>query len=71
MKTTIDIPEETLSELLRQTGARTKREAVLKAVEAFNRQHAVDSLVATFGTWKVDSNDEIEAADMREAERSR
>ena len=37
MKTTIDIPEKTLEEAMRHTGAKTKREAIVTAVEKFNR----------------------------------
>ncbi len=71
MKTTIDIPDESLDALLRLSGAKTKRDAILTAVEEYNRRHEVERLVATFGTWKMDSNEEIEAADLAEAGKSR
>jgi Bacterial antitoxin of type II TA system, VapB len=67
MKTTIDIPDESLSALLRLSRAKTKREAILAAVGEYNRRHEIESLVATFGTWKIDTNEEIEAADLAEA----
>jgi Arc/MetJ family transcription regulator len=38
MKTTIDIPEKSLEEAMRHTGAKTKRDAVVTAVEEFNRR---------------------------------
>jgi Arc/MetJ family transcription regulator len=44
MKTTIDIPEEVLKEAIRHTGAKTKREAVLNAVEDFNRRRRLAAL---------------------------
>ncbi len=44
MKTTIDIPENVLSEAIRHTGAKTKREAVVAAVEDFNRRHRLATL---------------------------
>jgi Arc/MetJ family transcription regulator len=66
MKTTIDIPEKTLADAIRFTGAKTKREAVVKALEEFNRQHLVKDLIASFGTWEMATNDEIEAGDMAE-----
>jgi len=66
MKTTIDIPEETLKDTMRFTKAKTKREAVIKALEEFNRQQLVKEVVASFGTWDIASNDEIEAGDMAE-----
>jgi Arc/MetJ family transcription regulator len=66
MKTTIDIPEKTLADAMRFTGAKTKREAVVKVLEEFNRQHLVKDLIASFGTWEMATNDEIEAGDMAE-----
>ena len=69
MKTTIDIPDQTLADAMRFTGAKTKREAVVKALEAFNRQQLVKEVVASFGTLNFASNDEIEAADMEEIAR--
>ena len=66
MKTTIDIPDQALADAMRFTGAKTKREAVVKALEAFNRQQTVEGLVASFGTLDFASNDEIEAGDLEE-----
>jgi hypothetical protein len=67
MKTTIDIPDGAFNALLKLSGAKTKREAVLAAVEEYNRRHEVESLVATFGSWRMDDNEKIEAADLAEA----
>ena len=39
MKTTIYISESALKEAMRFTGAKTEREAVVSAVEGFNRRH--------------------------------
>jgi len=64
MKTTIDIPDEALADAMRFTGAKTKREAVVNALEDFNRRQRVRELCATFGTWDIASNDEIEAGDL-------
>jgi hypothetical protein len=66
MKTTIDIPEKALADAMRFTGAKTKREAVVKALEEFNRRQRVENLVASFGTWDIATNDEIEAGDLAE-----
>jgi Arc/MetJ family transcription regulator len=44
MKTTIDIPEKVLAETIKHTGAKTKREAVVSAVEDFNRRHRLAAL---------------------------
>jgi Bacterial antitoxin of type II TA system, VapB len=64
MKTTIDIPDAALADAMRYTGAKTKREAVVKALEEFNRQQRVQDLIANFGTLNFATNDEIEAGDM-------
>ena len=46
MKTTIDIPESTMEEAMKFTGAKTKREAVVTAVERFNRLKRLEKLNA-------------------------
>jgi Arc/MetJ family transcription regulator len=51
MKTTIDIPEKALREVMRHTGAATKREAVVTAIDEYNRRRRVEELVKTFGTF--------------------
>ncbi|MDE3067590.1 MAG: type II toxin-antitoxin system VapB family antitoxin [Verrucomicrobiota bacterium] len=45
-KTTIEIPETTLDEAMKFTGAKTKREAVVTAVERFNRLKRLEKLNA-------------------------
>ncbi len=52
MKTTIDIPQEELEEVLRNTGASTKREAVVTAISDFNRRQRLAKLVERFGTYE-------------------
>lgn len=70
MKTTIDIPDEALADAMRFTGAKTKREAVVRALEDFNRRKRVDQFIREAAGSMPDfpSNDEVEAADVeREA----
>jgi len=50
MKTTVDIPDSALEEAIRHTGAKTKREAVVMALEEFNRRRRLQSLAEKFGT---------------------
>ncbi len=73
MKTTIDIPDEALADAMRFTGAKTKREAVVKALEEFNRRRRVDQFIREAGGAMPDfpSNDEIEAADIEREEHLR
>ncbi|MGI8820007.1 MAG: type II toxin-antitoxin system VapB family antitoxin [Chthoniobacterales bacterium] len=67
MKTTIDIPDKELRDAMRFTKAKTKREAVVKALEEFNRRQRMSALVKYTGTFKsLMTNDEIEALDKQE-----
>jgi len=68
MKTTIDIPRKELSDAIKFTKAKTKREAVVTALKDFNRRQRVAEVAATFGTWDIASNEELEAADVEENE---
>lgn len=52
MKTTIDIPEAELEEVLRHTRARTKRDAIVTAVSEFNRRKRLEQLAEQLGTFE-------------------
>jgi hypothetical protein len=65
MKTTIDIPENALADAMRFTGAKTKRDAVVMAIEDFNRRRKVADFLKLGGSFPdFPTNDEIEAADL-------
>ena len=64
MKTTVDIPDDMLGELIENTEARTKREAILTAIEEYNRKKKIAALADVVGTF-----DQFMTAD--ELERSR
>lgn len=65
MKTTVDIPEKALREAMKFSKAKTKREAILAALDEFNRKRRMAALVRHFGTFTtLMSNDEIEAMEM-------
>jgi hypothetical protein len=67
VKTTIDIPENELRDAMRFTRAATKREAVVKVLEEFNRRRRMAELVKYSGTFsdRFPTNDEIEAIDAK------
>jgi Arc/MetJ family transcription regulator len=44
MKTTIDIPDMLLREAIKHTGAKTKRDAVVTAVDEFNRRRRLEEM---------------------------
>jgi hypothetical protein len=66
MKMTIDIPEDQLREAMRHCKAATNREAVLIALEEYNRPNRMAALVKLSGTCRnLDTNEEIEALQIR------
>jgi Arc/MetJ family transcription regulator len=52
MKTTIDIPEAMLKEAMRNSKAETKRDAVLAALDEYNRRRRQARLIRHLGTFK-------------------
>lgn len=69
MKTTIDIPEKELREVLRHTGAATKKEAVVTAIVDFNRRKRLERLAGQLGTFEnMITLEELER--LREDERT-
>ena len=65
MKTTIDIPDAELRDLLTRTKARTKREAVVTAIRDYNRHSRMQDLCSILGTFdQFMTQDELRA--MRE-----
>ena len=65
MKTTVDIPDMELKAAMRFTKAKTKRDAVVRVLEDFNRRQRMAELVKHAGSFgdAFPTNDEIEAAD--------
>ncbi len=49
MKTTVDIPDQELRDVMKNTRAKTKREAVNAAVSEYNRQHRVKKVLGFLG----------------------
>lgn len=52
MKSTFDIPDEKLQEAMEHSRASNKREAVIEAIDQYNRLMRAQKVVATFGTFK-------------------
>ena len=73
MKTTVDIPEHELRDAIRFTKAKTKREAIVKILEEFNRRKRMAELVRYAGTFDdtFPTNDRIEAVDATRERRLR
>jgi len=49
MKTTIDIPDDELRDIMKNTRAKTKREAVIAAVAEYNRRCRVEKVLGFLG----------------------
>ena len=45
MKTTVDIPDDELRDVMRYTHAATKREAIVTAIAEFNRRRRMATLI--------------------------
>lgn len=63
MKTTVDIPEKELKDLLSFTRAKTKKEAITRAVTEFNHKNRMRKLNSLLGTFE----DFITNEELREA----
>lgn len=67
VKTTVDIPDQELSDLLQFTGAATKKDAIVAAVTEFNRCRRMAALVKYSGcSDTMLPHEEIEALDAEE-----
>ena len=66
MKTTLNIPDKCMDALLKATKAKTKTEAVNKAIEEYIYQENVKKLVALAGTGGFMTSEELQK--MREME---
>ena len=71
MKTTIDIPELAMEEAMKFTGAKTKREAVVTAVERFNRLKRLEKLNARVRGQFRDFMTQADLKAMRAADMSK
>src|SRR5436190_1843898 len=67
MKTTIDIPEKLMRETIKHTSAKTKRDAVITALEKFNRLQRLRELNSRLRGTFVDFMTQDDLKVMREA----
>ena len=66
MKTTIDIPGSDLREIMKYTGAKTKREAVVTAVRRFNKRKRLEALAERLHGSMPDFMTQEDLKNMRE-----
>ena len=68
MRTTIDIPEDLMNELMSVSEIRKKKEAVRTALEEFVRRKKIEKLLALPGTIEVsDVTAELEEMELVES----
>ena len=65
MKTTVEIPDEELRQVIKYTKAKTKREAVVHAIKYFNRRQRLAQLTKVLGTFE-DFMTQDDLKEMRE-----
>ena len=65
MKTTVDIPDKELSDAMKFTGAKTKREAIVTAITEFNRRRRMAELVK----YSASSSSLITATELQKLRR--
>ena len=70
MRTTITVDDDLLRELMALTATDNRTAAISAAIEAHVRRLKLEGLRSLAGTVEIASNDEIEAADLAEAERA-
>lgn len=69
MKTTVDIPDLLLEDAMKFSGAKTKKEAILVALEKYNHKMRVEAALKLKGSIPdFPSNDEIEAEDIKQSQ---
>ncbi len=70
MKTTVDIPEKALADAMRFAGAKTKREAIVTAIEDYNRRKRMAELIRYSGTSQtLLANEAIEDLERKRTRR--
>jgi len=52
MKTTVDIPDNMLKELVTNSKTSKKKDAILGAIEEFNQRHKLEKLSEYIGTFE-------------------
>ena len=66
MKTTVDIPDEDLAYAMKVSKAKTKREAIVTAIQDYNRRAKMAALIRYSGTSEtMMSHEEMKALEKR------
>lgn len=72
MRTTLDLSEKLIKDLMTVEKGATKTAAIEKAIEEYVRRKRVDGLISMMGRMKtVDYSHELRRMEIRESKRSR
>jgi hypothetical protein len=77
MRATLSIPDELVSEVQQLTGQKSKTGAIIHVMEEYVRRKKVDALLALRGKvtveydWQAEEEQELKAAEEREAYHAR
>lgn len=67
MKTSVDIPDEEIRDLVKFTKAKTKREAIVTAIADFNQRRRMTALIRHSGTFRsLSTNEKLEELESAE-----
>lgn len=67
MRTTLDIPDDLLSNLKKVTGEKSKRKAICIAIEEYIRKKKIEKLISLSGKIKIDYDwEKMEGLEIKE-----
>jgi hypothetical protein len=71
LRATLSIPGKLIEDLVKETGAKNKTQAIIQAAEEYLRKKRVEKLLALQGKLDLEDNwQEIEALEMGEIEKT-
>jgi metal-responsive CopG/Arc/MetJ family transcriptional regulator len=67
MRATLSIPDELIEDLVRETGAKNKTQAIIRAIEDYLKKSRLEKLLFLQGKLDLENNwQEMEACEMKE-----
>jgi hypothetical protein len=71
LRATLSIPDKLVEDLVKETGAKNKTQAIIQAIDEYLRKKRVEKLLALQGKLDLEDNwQEIEAVEMGELEKT-
>ena len=71
MRATLSIPDDLIEDLVKETGAKTKTQAITRAIEDYLKKRRLEKLLSLQGKLDLEDNwKEIEAQEIKELQRN-